>query len=571
MSLQNTLNEVIKRWELKESAKQMEKIAETPGIKIGFIGKFSSGKTSLINSLLGTHFPVDINPTTKTVCIIEPCNGITNNEYCEEKQGLSRERIDFDRFIALCGGEKSGIVVAKVPPSPILPEGCIFVDTPGIDSLKTEEKDITYSYLAFLDAAVLCVDITEGTLNQDTQDFLLDEKLSLLHDRIIVALTHSDTMSSTEKKDAVISEIITKLKELIAEGKLKATGIEDKVMSVNANDSESCKHMYLNMQKHILGRKEEIYAERRNQAYRQLAKDVLDTLRELKSATYDNKDLENQKKKVNEEITKIEELAEQKKSEIQKLGQELEKAAEQIAGNYAEILKGVPSQETAKIEAISNQMKAELRQACQRKINAFFKDYILPESVIKNLAPAIQDKIRFNENVWEAVNVVVTGVAAAGIGVATGGVGNAVEAVVGGTVAKKGIKEAAKAVALKAGETLVKVAGQEKKEKGFWCKLCETVHEINPITHAQRLAGPHFQEKALYTYIRSQNLSIADAIEQLAGEAYQEKVIGPILAKLEDKRRMLDKLTEEESDKFDSYVEKKEKLGQDIALLEREI
>ena len=561
MAIQDMLQEVISRWKLQKSAEQMEEIAQEPGIKIGFIGKFSSGKTSLINSLLGTHFPVDINPTTKTICIIEPCKDITNNKYYEEKQGLKRVEIDFDRFIDLCGGDKPGIVVAQVPPSPILPERCIFVDTPGIDSLKSEDKDITYSYLSLLDAAVLCVNISEGTLNKDVQDFLLDEKLIPIHDRLVLALTHSDLIKDETQKD-IKQTILKQLQEWKEMGKLHATQLENKIILVNSQDSDSSKKMYTEMQQHFIGKREEIYAHRRHESYCRLAKDVLATLKELKNKVYDNQDIENQKRKISEEIEAMERLSAQKQEEILQLGTEIETAAEPIAQGYASLLANASAEQVATCAA---QMREEMYQLCQSKVQKFLTDFTLPGHVVQDLSSGIQQKIQFNKDMWDAAKMAAAAAVAACTGGAESVIGNAAEAGGGAIVAKEGSEK-------KAVDLLTK---QASEGKGLFRQICEAIgtaaNEVNPVTHVERLAGPKLREMMIFKFISSQNMRIIDVIQQLIGEPYQEKVIKPILRQLEDKRNCLEALIKEEADNFEQYIQNKEKLIADIALLEKEV
>lgn len=560
--IKDTLKEVVNKWNLQQSAKQMDEIAQEPGIKIGFIGKFSSGKTSLINSLLGTHFPVDINPTTKTICIIEPCKGITKNKYYEEKQGLKRTEIDFDYFIDLCSGNKSGIVVAQVPPSPILPEGCVFVDTPGIDSLKEEDKDTTYSYLAFLDAAVLCVDINEGTLNKDVQDFLLDEKLVGLHDRLVLALTHSDLMKDHVKKETVTQEILKQLNTWKDEGKFKTTQLENKIMLVNSSDTESCKAMYTDMQKHFISKREEIYAQRRHEAYCRLAKDVLAILKDLRNEVYENQEFETQKRKINEEIIAIEDLAQQKKKQIEHLGDDIENSAQIIAEGYAGLLSSASADQ---IEALSAQMRDEIYQVCQQKIHVFLEDFTLPPHVVKDLSSGIEQKIQFNKDMWDAAKMAT----AAAIAAATGGAesvgGNIAEAGGGAVVAKEGSQK-------KVADLLTESANEKK---GLFRQICDAIgtaaNELNPITHVERLAGPKVKEMLILNFIKSQNMRIIDVVTQLVWEPYCERVINPMLSQLEDKKICLENLKKEEEANFDKYIQNKETLSQDIATLEKEL
>ena len=69
--LKDRLDDIIDRYKLSDYRAQLDKNIEGEGIKIGFLGAFSSGKTSLLNSIFsGLNLPVDIAPTTKSICFI---------------------------------------------------------------------------------------------------------------------------------------------------------------------------------------------------------------------------------------------------------------------------------------------------------------------------------------------------------------------------------------------------------------------------------------------------------------------------------------------------------------------
>ena len=175
------VRDIAERQHVQSALDKLTEIEQTPTIKIGFIGEFSSGKTSLINSILGTTLPVDINPTTKSICLIEPLPGASTPKYFEIKNG-ERHSISFLDFEAIVGGERNGVAGITVSPCEVLPEGCIFVDTPGIDAPSGTEGEQTFLYLSSLDAAVFCINIDDGSITKKAEDFLCSDELKLIQE-----------------------------------------------------------------------------------------------------------------------------------------------------------------------------------------------------------------------------------------------------------------------------------------------------------------------------------------------------------------------------------------------------
>ena len=61
-----TLSDVAKRWNLQSLQEDVDRLNSEQAVHIGFLGEFSSGKSTLINELTGVDdlLPVDLEPTT---------------------------------------------------------------------------------------------------------------------------------------------------------------------------------------------------------------------------------------------------------------------------------------------------------------------------------------------------------------------------------------------------------------------------------------------------------------------------------------------------------------------------
>jgi GTP-binding protein EngB required for normal cell division len=157
---------------------------------LAVVGEFSSGKSYLLNALLGKVrydaqgkiaglLATDINPSTAT---------ITELEYGSPETALARypsgrsERVPLDnlsRFVAV-GGEGAGalhdatldedaapsFVVVSVD-SPFLKSGFTIADTPGLASLNPAHRRATLAYLPRADAVLYLIDTQQPFTDGD--------------------------------------------------------------------------------------------------------------------------------------------------------------------------------------------------------------------------------------------------------------------------------------------------------------------------------------------------------------------------------------------------------------------
>ena len=163
---------------------------------LAVVGEFSSGKSYLLNALLGRAryeasgrivglLATDINPSTATITELE--YGIPESAVAKYPSGRT-ERIPLDslaRFVAVGSGEGRGelhgvasdtlsalgedvapdFVVVSVD-SPFLRAGFVVADTPGLASLNPAHRRATLNYLPRTDAVLYLIDtqqpFTEG-------------------------------------------------------------------------------------------------------------------------------------------------------------------------------------------------------------------------------------------------------------------------------------------------------------------------------------------------------------------------------------------------------------------------
>ena len=169
------------------------------------VGRFSRGKTSLMNALLGTdRLPTGIVPLTSV---------ITTVAYGSAERAILRfERRFMDQEISLDAlpqyvtqqenpGNVKGIKEAEVQlPADFLRRGFHFVDTPGLGSAIKENTRTTESFLPEADAFLL-VTSYESPLSDEEMRFFRSAASSPR--RIFVVLNKQDTVREQERAEAL--------------------------------------------------------------------------------------------------------------------------------------------------------------------------------------------------------------------------------------------------------------------------------------------------------------------------------------------------------------------------------
>ena len=144
---------------------------ETNAFEIGVFGRVSSGKSSLLNHLLGGEFlPVGVTPVTAVPTRIsfgpQPQATI---EFAESKsQTVELSRLaEFSTEQQNPGNAKHVTRIHVQVPARRLREGVTFVDTPGLGSLATSGAEETVAYLPRCDLGIVLLDAGAALTQED--------------------------------------------------------------------------------------------------------------------------------------------------------------------------------------------------------------------------------------------------------------------------------------------------------------------------------------------------------------------------------------------------------------------
>lgn len=168
-------------------------------------GRFSRGKSSLMNAILGMdRLPTGIVPLTSVITTVSygSAESVTI-KYQERRLDLQVSLRDLSKYITQQGnpGNRLGIATADIElPAEILRRGFCFVDTPGLGSAIKENTLTTRAYMPEADALLLVTSF-ESPLSEEELGFLtIASQLKL---PAFVAVNKQDLVNAAERDEAI--------------------------------------------------------------------------------------------------------------------------------------------------------------------------------------------------------------------------------------------------------------------------------------------------------------------------------------------------------------------------------
>ncbi len=385
------LKEIAKRHELNDISGKIEKLEKLCPLSVVFLGEFSSGKTSIINKLLGKDIlPVGDNPTTKiiTEIIAEDRENIEATivfkdgepkqvKLTELGSYLKEEREKKERKES----EKLEKLILKIPTDDFFEKGIKFVDTPGINSIEKMHTDITFGYLPFMDFSILVIDINKGGFTESLLNFIkkYTEELSGIigPENFIIVLNRIDTKSQQEVKE-VLREVRDSLSQFSEE-------IE--VIPVSIKNNEGIEDLKKKFKDTIKKNKENLIANRIKKETIRICEEITAKLKTKEMMSQD----EEKKKEIKEIIYNLDNprARDDIKYMIEKRKENAKKEIEKKLEMYMPLLK----KEDKRMEIIEA-IKGEIETRIQYDLGEI-KEKIKEEYRIKVEPEIERDKIYF--------------------------------------------------------------------------------------------------------------------------------------------------------------------------------
>ncbi|MGB7993520.1 dynamin family protein [Methanoregula sp.] len=147
--------------------------AEDRSFEIAVFGRVSSGKSSLLNAVIGTNvLPVGVTPVTAVPTHIihgeEPSLSVSFADAPKRTFGIE-QLAEFATEQHNPNNAKHVTQVTLAIPAPRLSEGVSFVDTPGLGSLATGGAAETLAYLPRCDLGVVLIDAGSTLTEEDVR------------------------------------------------------------------------------------------------------------------------------------------------------------------------------------------------------------------------------------------------------------------------------------------------------------------------------------------------------------------------------------------------------------------
>lgn len=194
------------------------------------VGRFSRGKSSLMNAMLHTEsLPTGIVPLTSVITTVS--YGSAERAYIEHEGWSIPEEIRLEalpQYVTQQGnpGNQKRVVVARVElPAELLRRGFHFVDTPGLGSAIIENTRTTERFLPQADAFMLVTSF-DSPLSEEELKILRGTAGSTSH--LFLVLNKRDTVSSEEQSQA--------LRHLEEQAETVFHGNTPRIFSVSARD-----------------------------------------------------------------------------------------------------------------------------------------------------------------------------------------------------------------------------------------------------------------------------------------------------------------------------------------------
>ncbi len=231
-ALLRTLERIIREEDLAEFRPSLLRLVEkleTPSFELAVFGRVSSGKSSLLNRLLGVDvLPVGVTPVTAVpVRILHgEAPGLTVHFAGGRVERLPVERLpEFATEEQNPANHREVLRLIVRLPSPVLENGLVFVDTPGLGSLATTGAAETLSYLPRCDLGLVLVSAVTP-LNEE--DLATLDQLVRASTPAMVLLSKADLLAEADLERAMRYTASALRRELGVELPVAAVSVEER-------------------------------------------------------------------------------------------------------------------------------------------------------------------------------------------------------------------------------------------------------------------------------------------------------------------------------------------------------
>ncbi len=547
--MQKKIIEISNKYNLATIKENIEALDKNLDLKIGFLGEFSSGKSTLINALLDKKvLPSMDKPTSKSVIELISKDNLKELEFYELKDER-KEKISATRFseIALTSSDSKAMVY--VPSNDFFQDGYMMIDTPGISSLDNSDIDITYGYLPFLDCAIICNHIQKGSLTQSIINFILKDEIRPIINNLLFVITNSYT-KAPKSQIKIRKKIISQLSALNEKYSLGMNDIASKVVNVSALEAMEGKGGFTldalknSFNQNFIRKKVTLQEQKKAKEIDKITNQLLNTLLyKKKSSSLDLSTLKEKEETLNNEILALE----QKRAKILKSLQTIDsKIGDRI---YTIFNKNLPKIKTLKNEDEASIFMEQLQETIGREvsniISLHFKelssssDNIIEFRELESIIYNLLEQINMGKDIGMVILIEILTLGTAGIGGFFGFF----------------LRSASNMIMKQEGNSHLK-------------NTAEFISKVNPLERVGGMISAKVIESQIMPKLEELSKEIAIDIKEELGVKVESEVFVPLEEKLYLNQKMLNQLYKEKSDKLEEFTIFNKEIDNDILELQ---
>lgn len=194
------LGDISNEYNLNHVSVKLDKIEDelnSDKVIIPLIGRFSSGKSSMINALIGQDiFKVGIKATSAIKQVIRR----GENRAKIEKDG-AKEEISIEEFREIPANDFGDKIMSAeiLVDSENLPQNLILLDLPGLESGYKKHDEVIEEVMSDLHSLIVTVSVDEGSLRKSVLKFL--SEFNVFNRKIYLLITMADSSTSEKAKE----------------------------------------------------------------------------------------------------------------------------------------------------------------------------------------------------------------------------------------------------------------------------------------------------------------------------------------------------------------------------------
>ena len=558
-----TLYDVAKRWNLQSLQEDVDRLKSEEAVHIGFLGEFSSGKSTLINELTGVDdlLPVDLEPSTASAGQVVATRDLDAPEYFRVDPDGTVTPIGRPDFDDLSLGRTPGRPLVRLPPSQGFPAGFVFLDTPGLGTLIKEHVEVTLGELPFVDAAVICVDIREGGLSRDVTTFLTSPGVRHLQHRFLIALTFADKRPATEREE-VTAKVSGTLSRTFGCSEAEAAG---RIVVVSAGPEAAERDvsaLRAAIQEVFEDRRESLMAERELRTAGRMVPHAISLLDHVgKGLLESDEDFASRKAEEDDKRARMErELGSERRRLAQAqtaVRQDVQAACNRFRSRFA------ATRDDQTLQQVSGEFSEGIAKIIGGHLTKFGQDAV-PH--VEGLDEDIQQVVKDANRITNVAATIATAALAAAIIPLAGPAGSAAEGTGGAAVRAAAGKTAAGAVGRKAAGGVAEKAAGAAVFKTVARKVLIVVHDLNPVNTVSDFLAEWWKNRQIEEPMQQIRTGLSNRAASEIEAYFEQEVFQPRERERDDVQRTLAQL---ETDRRTDLADRTAKVARVDADIER--